>query len=67
MERTQDTEVYTGSGHRRGVIPYSSVVWLIASQAKDELVQRMNNLLRGSVLELNELVRWPWWSGSDPR
>ena len=28
--------VYTGSGHRCGVIPYSSVVWWIASWAEDE-------------------------------
>ena len=27
---TRDTRVYTGSGHRCGVIPYSSVVWRIA-------------------------------------
>ena len=27
---TRDTRVYTGSGHRCGVIPYSSVVWWIA-------------------------------------
>ena len=29
-------KVYTGSGHRCGVIPYSSVVWWIASRAEDE-------------------------------
>ena len=29
-------EIYTGSGHRFGVIPYSSVVWWIASWAEDE-------------------------------
>ena len=53
---TGDTRFYTGSGHRCGVIAYSSVVWWIASWAKDELVQWMNNLLRGGVLELDELV-----------
>ena len=29
-------KIYTGSGHRCGVIPYSSVVWWIASWAEDE-------------------------------
>ena len=29
-------KIYTGSGHRCGVIPYSSVVWWIASWAGDE-------------------------------
>ena len=29
-------KIYTGSGHRCGVIPYSSVVWWIASWADDE-------------------------------
>ena len=49
-------EIYTGSGHRCGVIPYSSVVWWIASWGKDELVQWTNNLLRSGVLELDEVV-----------
>ena len=48
--------VYTGSGHRCGVIPYSSVVWWIASWARDEQVQGKNNILRRGVLELGELV-----------
>ena len=33
-------KIYTGSGHRCGVIPYSSVVWWIASWAEDEQLQR---------------------------
>ena len=49
--------VYTSSGHRCGVIPYSSVVWWIALQAGDEQVQGKNNLLRRGVLEVGELVR----------
>ena len=48
--------VYTGSGHRCGVIPYSSVVWWIASWTEDEQVQGKNNLLRRGVLGLDELV-----------
>ena len=44
--------VYTGSGHRCGVIPYSSVVWWIASWAEDEQYKGKNNLLRGGVLVL---------------
>src|SRR3954465_7233010 len=63
----RDTGVYTSSGHRCGVIPYSSVVWWIASWAEDEQVQGKNNLLRRGVLELVELVWWPWWNGSSSR
>ena len=29
-------EIYTSSGHHCGVIPYSSVVWWIASWADDD-------------------------------
>ena len=39
-------EIYTGSGHRCGVIPYSSVVWWIASWAEDEQYKGKNSLLR---------------------
>ena len=53
---TRDTWVYTGSGHRCGVVPYSSVVWWIDSWAEDVQVQDMNSLLRRGVLELDELV-----------
>ena len=49
-------KIYTGSGHYRGVIPYSSVVWWIASWAKDEQYKGKNNLLRRGVLVLDELV-----------
>uniref|UniRef100_A0A453BJF4 Helitron helicase-like domain-containing protein n=1 Tax=Aegilops tauschii subsp. strangulata TaxID=200361 RepID=A0A453BJF4_AEGTS len=45
--------VFTGSGHRCGVIPYSSVAWWIASWAEDEQVQGKNRLLRRGVLELD--------------
>ena len=55
-QRTRDTSVYTGLGHRVGVIPYSSVVWWIAYWAEDEQLQRKNSLLRGGVLVLGELV-----------
>ena len=40
-------KIYTGSGHRCGVIPYSSVVWWIASWAEDEQYKGKNSLLRG--------------------
>ena len=49
-------KVYTGSGHRCGVIPYSSVVWWIASRAEDEQLQGKNSLLRRGVLVLGESV-----------
>ena len=49
-------EIYTGSGHRCGVIPYSSVVWWIASWAEDEQYKGKNSLLRRGVLVLGELV-----------
>ena len=39
-------KIYTGSGHRCGVIPYSSVVWWIASWADDEHYKGKNSLLR---------------------
>ena len=49
-------KVYTGSGHRCGVIPYSSVVWWIASWAEDEQLQGKNNLLNRGALVLGEFV-----------
>ena len=49
-------KIYTGSGHRYGVIPYSSVVWWIASWAEDEKYKGKNNLLRRGVLVLGQLV-----------
>ena len=52
-------EIYIGSGHRCGVIPYSSVVWWIASWAMDEQLQGKNNLLRGGVLVLGECEDGP--------
>ena len=55
-QRTRDTRVYTGSDHRCGVIPYSSVVWWIASWAEDEQLQGKNSLLRRGALVLGELV-----------
>src|SRR4051812_29465140 len=55
IQRTRDRRVYTGSGHRCGVIPYSSVVWWIASWAEDEQLQGKNSLLRRGVLVLGEL------------
>ena len=58
-EQHKGHEVYTGSGHHCGVIPYSSVVWWIASWAEDEQLQGKNSLLRRGVLVLDELV----WSG----
>ena len=45
-------EIYTGLGHRCGVIPYSSVVWWIASWAEDEQYKGKNSLLRRGVLVL---------------
>ena len=45
-------KIYTGSGHRCGVIPYSSVVWWIASWAEDEHYKGKNSLLRRGVLVL---------------
>ena len=39
-------KIYTGSGHRCGVIPYSSVVWWIASRAENEPYKGKNSLLR---------------------
>ena len=47
-------KIYTGSGHRCGVIPYSSVVWWIASWAEDEQLQGKNSLLRRGVLVFGE-------------
>src|SRR3989337_637361 len=49
-------KIYTGSGHRCGVIPYSIVVWWIASWAEDEQYKGKNSLLRRGVLVLDELV-----------
>ena len=49
-------KVYTGSGHRCGVIPYSSVVWWVVSRAEDEQLQGKNSLLRRGALVLGELV-----------
>ena len=54
-------KVYTGSGHRCGVIPYSGVVWWIASWAEDEQLQGKNNLLRRGALVLGELVCGYGW------
>ena len=45
-------EIYNGSGHRCGVIPYSSVVWWIASRPEDEQYKGKNSLLRRGVLVL---------------
>ena len=61
-EQHEGHKIYTGSGHRCGVIPYSSVVWWIASWVEDEHVQGMNSPLRTGVLELDELVwlRMEW-------
>ena len=39
-------KIYTGSGHRCGVIPYSSVVWWIVSRVEDEQYKGKNSLLR---------------------
>ena len=60
-------EIYTGSGHRCGVIPYSNVVWWIASWAEDEQLQGKNSLLRSGALVLGKFVWWPWRNGSGPR
>ena len=48
--------VYTGSGHRCGVIPYSSAVWRIASRAEDEQYKGKNSLLRRGVLVVGGFV-----------
>ena len=53
--------IYTGSCHHCGVIPYSSLVWWIASWAKDEQLQGKNRLARRGVLVLGELE----WLGDD--
>ena len=55
-EQHKRHRVYTGSGHRCGVIPYSGVVWWIASWDEDEQLQGKNSLLRRGVLVLGELV-----------
>ena len=54
-------EIYTGSGHRCGVIPYSSVVWWIASWAEDELneFEMICLLLWWLVLFIEALVPSP--------
>ena len=39
-------KIYTGSGHRCGVIPYSTVWWWIASWAVDEQYKGKNSLMR---------------------
>ena len=49
-------KIYTSSGHRCGVIPYSSVVWWIASRAEDEQYKGKNSLLRRGVLVLGGYV-----------
>ena len=64
-------EIYTSLGHRCGVIPYSSVVWWIASRTEDEQYKGKNSLLRRGVLvlggcedELNEFdvsCLLLWW------
>ena len=51
-EQHKRHRVYTGSGHRCGVIPYSSVWWWIASWAEDEQYKGKNSLLRRGVLVL---------------
>ena len=60
-EQHKGHDIYTGSGHHCGVIPYSSVVWWIASWAEDEQYKGKNNLLRRGVVVLGELV---WLRGS---
>ena len=52
----KEHKIYTRSGHRCGVIPYSSVVWWIASWVEDEQYKGKNILLRRGVLVLGELV-----------
>ena len=42
-------KIYTGSGHRCGVIPNSSVVWWIASWAEHEQYKGKNYLPRRGV------------------
>ena len=54
-EQHKRHKIYTGSGHHCGVIPYSSVVWWIASRAEDEQYKGKNSLLRRGVLVLGEL------------
>ena len=54
--KNEGHKIYAGSGHRCGVIPYSSVVWWIASWAENEQLQGKNNLPRRGVLVLGELV-----------
>ena len=49
-------KIYTGLGHRCGVIPYSGVVWWIASWAEDEQLQGKNSLARRGVLVLGGLL-----------
>ena len=47
--RTKELKIYTGLGHRCGVIPYSSVVWWIATWAGDEQYKG-RTASRGSIL-----------------
>ena len=55
LEHTRH-KIYTSSGHHCGVIPYSSVWWWIATQAKDEQYKGKNSLLMGGAPVLGELV-----------
>ena len=58
---TSDTGVYTGSGHRCGVIPYSSVVWWIASRGYGLTSTKDEQASGGEVFP--ELVWCPTCSG----
>ena len=58
--------VYTGSGHRCGVVPYSTVVWWIASWADDEQYKGRTTS-RGEVflgwcgVRMNFILLLLWW------
>ena len=65
-EQHEGHEVYTSSGHRCGVIPYSSVWWWIASWAKVEQYKGKNSLPRRGVLVLGELVGVRIENGTEP-
>ena len=54
--RTKGHKIFTSLVHRCGVVPYSSVVWWIASWAEDEHLQGKNSLLRRGALVLDEFV-----------
>ena len=57
-------KIYTDSGNHCCVIPYSSVVWWIASWAEGEQLQGKNSLARRGVLVLGEL-EWLGFYGFD--